>query len=90
MKRLPFFISVLLLAVIFSSNVISMGGKKGNKQQYQCKLISRGDAISRAKGKLPGKVVGVQLSDRGDRSVYRVRILTSKKRVKTISIQACR
>jgi len=60
------------------------------EKKYQCKLISRSDAINSAKRQLSGKVVGVQLDNSGKRSVYRVRILTAKKRVKTISIQACR
>ena len=58
--------------------------------KYECRLISRGDAISRAKRRADGKVVGVQLSKKGARSVYRVRMLIDNKRVKTISIQACR
>ena len=59
-------------------------------QKYECKLISRADAISQARRRINGKVVGVQLSDRGNRSVYRVRMLVDKKRVKTLSIRACR
>jgi len=62
----------------------------GQKKQYQCKLISRGSAINQAKRRTNGKVVGVQLSGHGSRAVYRVRVLVDKKRVKTITIPACR
>jgi len=72
-----------------------MAMAKGNKQnasaeKYECQLISRSDAIRQAKNRADGKVVGVQLSEKGERSVYRVRILVGKKRIKTISIPACR
>jgi len=59
-------------------------------QKYECHLISRAEAIKQAKRKVNGKVVGVQLSDRGSRSVYKVRMLVDQKRVKTVSINACR
>ncbi len=62
--------------------------KKSKK--YQCRLISRGEAIKQAKRKTKGKVVGVQLSERGSRSVYKVRMLVEQKRVKTLSINACK
>lgn len=58
--------------------------------KYECKLISRAEAINQARRKVDGKVVGVQLSERGNRSVYRVRMLVDKNRVKNISINACR
>jgi len=85
-------ISALLLMTVsqqsFGKN--KKKGDKGSKQQYQCKMISRGSAISQAKRQTNGKVVGVKLDGRGSRAVYRVRVLVDKKRVKTISIQACR
>ena len=68
--------------------VESKTGKKTKK--YQCSLISRGEAIKQAKRKAKGKVVGVQLSERGSRSIYKVRMLVEQKRVKTISINACK
>jgi len=67
-----------------------LGNDSKPTKQYQCKLISRADAIRQAKKQLDGKVVGVQLSENGARSVYRVRMLVGDKRVKTISIRACR
>lgn len=59
-------------------------------KKYQCRLISRAEAIKQAKRKIKGKVVGVQLSERGSRSIYKVRMLVEQKRVKTISINACK
>ena len=85
---------VLLLFVFGMFSAAAAQSEKGNKskqpQKYECKLISRTAAINQAKRKVDGKVVGVQFSDRGSRSVYRVRMLVDKKRVKTLSINACR
>ena len=64
--------------------------QKASAEKYECQLISRSDAINQAKTRAAGKVVGVQLSEKGERSVYRVRILIDKKRIKTISVPACR
>ena len=71
----------------------SKGEIKSNAKQierYQCKSISRADAIRKAKKQTDGKVVGIQLSEKGAHSVYRVRMLVGDKRVKTLSIRACR
>ena len=81
---------VLLLNLATNFSVAADNNEKDSKQKYQCQLISRSEAIKQAKSRLNGKVVGVQLSERDDRSVYRVRILIDNKRIKTISIQACR
>jgi len=86
---------ILLVSLVANSPVVNIAiaaAKKNNDptQKYQCQLISRGEAIKQAKSRLKGKVVGVQLSERNKRSVYRVRILVDNKRIKTISIQACR
>ncbi len=86
-------LAVLLTCIFFSHASLAMKkkpDKDGDKKQYQCKMISRGSAISQAKTRTKGKVVGVQLSGQGSRAVYRVRVLVDKKRVKTITIPACR
>jgi len=85
--------TILLMCIFFSHPSFAMNKKQNNdgeKKQYQCKLISRGSAISQARRRTNGKVVGVQLSGHGSRAVYRVRVLVDKKRVKTITIPACR
>lgn len=86
-KRL---ILVLLFSSVISLTVAADNKNNDSNQKYQCQLISRGEAIKQAKSRLQGKVVGVQLSERNERSVYRVRILVDNKRIKTISVQACR
>jgi len=90
-------IAIILVVFILPGSVLAKNESKEklkntSKQtkQYQCKLISRADAIRQAKKQLDGKVVGVQLSEKGARSVYRVRMLVGDKRVKTLSIRACR
>lgn len=79
-------LSLLTLFSIYSEHSTAANSQAG----AQCQLISRADAIRQAHSRVRGKVVGVQLSKRGNSSVYRVRMLTDNKRVKTISIPACR
>lgn len=92
MKSLVNKLAALIILINLVANIAIAADKKDNdsKQKYQCQLISRGEAIKQAKSRLNGKVVGVQLSERDERSVYRVRILVDNKRIKTISVQACR
>ncbi len=80
----------LIVSIIMFCVVSVSYADNSDDQKYQCKLISRADAIKQAKKKANGKVVGVQLNDRGSRSVYKVRMLIDEKRVKTFSISACR
>jgi len=91
--NINFLIAVILVVFILPSAALAKNETKENPKQtkqYQCKLISRADAIRQAKKQLDGKVVGVQLSEKGARSTYRVRMLVGDKRVKTLSIRACR
>ncbi len=60
------------------------------KDNKSCQYITKGEAINRAKQRNDSKVVGVQLIKRGNASVYRVRLLVGKKRIKSITINACR
>ncbi len=88
MKLSKIIILVGLLSLPISFSLYSQMAEAAGAQT--CQLISRADAIRQAQSRVRGKVVGVQLSKRGNRSVYRVRLLTDSKRVKTISIPACR
>jgi len=95
MKSQLFHILLLLvLAITFPmlANAQEPTNKNYDNQskKYECKLISRADAIRQARKRAKGKVVGVQLNKNGRRSSYRVRMLVDKKRVKTLSINACR
>ena len=56
----------------------------------ECKLISSSEAIKKAQRKSGGKVVAVKLKRAGKRSVYRVRVLVDKKRIKNINVKACK
>ena len=55
-----------------------------------CRLISRSDAIQQATSRSGGKVVSVKLNRNGRKSVYRIRVLVGDKRVRNLSIKACR
>jgi len=98
MKNVIKYLSVVIIATSLVSlpataKEIDRGKQRTeikSEKKYQCRLISRADAISRAKKRYKGKVVGVQFNDKGERSVYRVRMLFENKRVKTVSIKACR
>ena len=70
-----------------TSNISANENQKSKK--YQCKVISKNQAIANAKRRSKGKVVAANLSKKGDRSVYKVRLLINNKRVKTITIPAC-
>ena len=64
--------------------------KSSTKKKNDCQLISSGAAISKAKARTGGKVVGVKLNRKGNKSTYKVRVLVDKKRVKNITVKACR
>lgn len=61
-----------------------------NGKSKDCNLISSSEAIKKAQRKAKGKVVGVKLKRAGKSSVYRVRVLVDKKRIKNINIKACK
>ena len=75
-----FFLLVSLNASAFQDDAVN---------KYQCKVISKNQAIINAKRRMKGKIVAVNLVKKGSRSVYKVRMLINKKRVKTITIPAC-
>ena len=89
MKKLTVLLMIILL--VFSSDLYSAEGKKQKRNNDSaCKIISSSDAISRAMRKNSGKVVSVKLKRAGARSVYRVRMLVGKNRIKNITVNACR
>ncbi len=61
-----------------------------NSSEARCLIISRNQAMTQAQAQIQGKIVGITLRRLGTSSVYRVRILDSHKRVKTVNIQACK
>ncbi|MET1254134.1 PepSY domain-containing protein [Aliikangiella maris] len=79
---------ICLLSIGLSLPVSSESAKKGRSP---CKLISSSEAISRAKQQSGGgKVVSVKLNANGAESVYRIRILVGEKRIKNLTIKACK
>jgi len=86
MKNLCF---LLLSIVLFLSSGID-AAERGKSSKDDCKLISSSDAIKKAKRQADGKVVSVKLKRAGAKSVYRVRVLTDGKKMKNITVKACR
>ncbi|WP_444997688.1 PepSY domain-containing protein [Aliikangiella sp. IMCC44359] len=88
MKKLYLSIITCLL-VTGSLNLVSAASPK--KANDACQLITSNEAINRAKKQSGGgKVVSVKLKRNGKHSVYRVRVLVAEKRIKNLSIKACR
>ena len=82
------FVLFFSLTLLFSP-INAMAYKNSEANKYQCKVISKSQAITNAKRRSKGKVVAANLVKNGNRSVYKVRMLINKKRVKTITIPAC-
>ena len=84
------FVSILL---VFGNCGYVLSGEKADirdSKKDDCRLISNNEAINKAKAQTGGKVVSVKLSRSGAKSVYKVRVLVDEKRIKTITIKACR
>lgn len=79
-----------LIAGISGYADASERNKSREKNKDTCQLISSGEAAGRAKARTGGKVVSVKLRRAGSRSVYKVRVLVGEKRIKNITIKACR
>ncbi len=78
---------MFVITLFISNNVIA--SQDVDQQKYQCKVISKSQAITNAKRRVKGKIVAANLVKKGKRSVYKIRFLVDKKRVKTITIPAC-
>ncbi len=83
-------ICLILVLCCLSFTVSGKDRKQPKGKQIDCQLISSRDAIKKAKKKTKGKVVSVKLNKRGNKSVYRVRVLVGEKRIKNITIKACK
>ncbi|MFT6733945.1 MAG: putative membrane protein YkoI [Polaribacter sp.] len=88
LKPLTTFLLFVCLAISFISSP-AWSSQDVKQQKYQCKVISKSQAITNAKRRIKGKVVAANLVKKGKRSVYKVRVLVENKRVKTITIPAC-
>jgi len=72
---------------------LSVDGKEKKlmrDKQSNCQLISSRDAMNRAQAITKGKIVSVKLNRKDKKSVYRVRILVAEKRIKNLTIAACK
>jgi len=78
-----------MLAVPMFSAQISAAEQK-SEERGDCQLISSQSAVKKAQKKTGGKVVSIKLNKAGKDSVYKVRVLVDEKRIKNISIKACK
>ena len=63
--------------------------RSDNAGAKQCKPISKSQAMARLRARGEGKILSLQLQRRGDRMVYRGKVLQDNGRVKTVVINAC-
>jgi uncharacterized membrane protein YkoI len=85
------FILVIVISMLFATfSVNSKDALKATTANKQCQLISNKTAMTRAQKKIGGKVVSIKLDKKGKDSIYRVRVLVGGKRIKNITIKACK
>ena len=88
-KTLTFKATVFLFcSVAFTANVMAYA--ESDRKGDECRLISSQEAIKKAQKQTGGKVVSIKLNKNGSRSVYKVRVLVEDKRIKNLSIKACK
>jgi len=91
MKKFCLVLICSFLLVGISGNAEAADRKKSrDKKKETCQLISSGEAAGKAKARTGGKVVSIKLRRAGKRSVYKIRVLVGEKRIKNITIKACR
>ena len=67
-----------------------LASNSSSRQLVEHHLISRSEAIARAKQRSSGKVLSAELVNRGKSPFYRVKVLTAKGHVRTLRISALR
>ncbi len=78
---------ILLLSLIISGvSTASAREPNGHRTESSQAIISKGQAIAAVKGELRGKVLSVHLIPSDGPPVYRVKILLSKGRVRTVFV----
>jgi len=80
----------LLIVFLASFSVVAKDKARGVSTRDECRLISSKTAMNKAARKTGGKVVSIKLSGKGKGAVYRVRVLVGEKRIKNITIKACK
>jgi len=86
MRKTSFILFIIICILVTPFAAIS----KERAANIQCQIISSKSAMTRAKNKTGGKVVSIKLDKKGKKPVYRVRLLVGEKRIKNISIKACK
>jgi len=85
---------LLWLTISLFSGVANAAEAKAKKRplpdKTQCDLISSREAMNLAQAKANGKIVSVKLVSKGSHSIYRVRMLVGEKRIKNLTIKACK
>lgn len=90
--RIRSILNTLLALFVFASFSLStqLKAQENKAQEKTCRLISSQEAAAQAKNKTGGKVVSIKLNKAGKNSVYRVRVLINEKRIKNLTIKACK
>ncbi|WP_196137256.1 PepSY domain-containing protein [Aliikangiella sp. G2MR2-5] len=101
-KSAKFLVWTLLSVLSFSSNaeeplpsefankVAFAEVTKDKNAEQNCQLLTTQEAIKKANRKVEGKIVSIKLEKKGADSVYRVRVLVGNKRIKNLTVKACR
>lgn len=90
MKNSYFILALFLLAIALPFSTQAREIRQSKSNPADCQLISSREAMNRAQSKAGGKVVSVKLDRKGKKSIYRVRVLVGDKRIKNLTIKACR
>lgn len=84
--KLTFILIFLLLPLISGMSVASARKHSEQRTENVEAVISKGQAISAVKAELRGKVLSIHLIPSDGPPVYRVKILLSKGRVRTVFV----
>ena len=90
MKQTKLIVAVIISLLLASFPVSSKDKVKQKTSHKECQFISSKTAMIRAQKKAGGKVVSIKLDKKSKKPVYRVRLLVGEKRIKNISIRACK
>ncbi|MGX5174622.1 PepSY domain-containing protein [Aliikangiella sp. IMCC44653] len=89
MKKYIRFCLTIWIALLSVTHV-SAGPLVNSNNDQPCKIKSSKQVIATAEKRTGGKVVSIKLRKDTKQPVYRVRVLVDGKRVKNLTIEACR
>ena len=90
MKNWSIICVILSALLIFSVSIEAKETQNKVKKKPDCHLISSKTAMKQAVKQTGGKVVSIKFIEEGRKSKYRVRLLVGEKRIKNITIKACK